>query len=412
MVTERERNCTDLTLHAGFVEAGLEVLTDFMCTPEELLKEWKQISRKAGPFSGSRKRNIFNTIRAGSIFCDPEKTEAFAQKLSGRIDKRLSALLELFASYPWKYTLFEVHQILDQGIVEIMIDKRRELLFSPQSATEKEKGGHRFLGLLFFNGKCIQSWGEIVPLDSFFEEDLHYLAGESRPEIYAEEGVEAAIHANPLPFLLLKVFAGLPMPLLHGKPARPCASTICLPDFDIKRLELCRCRTEAIHRGIMHRISLGSDYTVHPPTLYINQKSNALFLSSLTLEGYKKARMALLPVAEFPETPQRIVGGTMQYAVHEMLGTNPPWMDLDAHFLPGKDSKKGIDTLERLEAAVYHCLDTGKEVLPELVSERSGVDIVSTRLFLDGLKDIITGRPAGLSYGYRTNKEKVKNKAA
>ncbi len=394
----KEKSHNALVIHSGYMWGTVEELEGMMSTPAPLNREWNRYSRRCGPFSAELKRSYLSTLRAGQVFTSPEAARQFRNRVARKLDPRLEAIIDLFIEHPWSYTIFDVEGIASDGLLSIRFLGRDETLFSQEASRAAKRGETRLLGLLFFNGRCMQSWGEIVPLDAFFEEDLHYFAGEIDPGHYSEKGLEAVLSADPLPFYLLKRYASLPQPLLFGEVARPCASSISLPDFDPERLSLCRCPTERLDKGKALRVSLGHGADLRPPTLYYEGESGTAILTAFTLEGYRKGRLALEPVVPFPTEPQRMVSGTMQYAAWEICGTNPPWMELDESFVPDHDSAEGLALLDRLEEAVYHCIESGRNPDLDYVCERSGADPESARIFLDGLKNLIGGEVPGLSY--------------
>jgi hypothetical protein len=394
----KEKRHNALVIHSGYMWGTVEELEGMMSTPAPLNREWNRYSRRCGPFSAELKQSSLSTLRAGQVFTSPEATRQFKSREARKLDHRLEAIVDLFIENPWSYNIFEVEKIESDGLLSIRCRGGDEILFSQEAARAARRGETRLLGLLFFNGQCMQSWGEIVPLDAFFEEDLHYFAGEIDPGRYSGAGLDAVIAADPLPFYLLKRYSALPQPLLYGEVARPCASSICLPDFDPERLSLCRCPTEQLDNGKALRVSLGHGADLRPPTLYLEGESGTAILTAFTLEGYRKGRLALEPVMLFPEKPQRMVSGTMQYAAWEICGTNPPWMELDESFVPDHDSPEGVALLDSLEEAVYHCIESGRSPDLDYVCERSGADPESARIFLEGLKNLIGGEVPGLSY--------------
>jgi hypothetical protein len=420
----------ELILHSGYIRAAVEALSQLMSTERELRQEWREVKNRFGPVARERKGQIFSTARVGSIFADPKKTRAFAASITGKIDGHLRELLEHFATVPWRYRIFEVSGAEDRCLIDIYEAGQKQTLFSPEAVREFHKGGRRLMGLIFDNGKCLQSWGSVIRLDGFFEEDIHYFAGEAAPEAYSTGGIAKAIETRPVSFYMLSPFVGLVPPRLNGDVARSCVSALRMVCYDESRLSECRCKTERMEEGDVVRLLLGSDPSLYPPVLYADRRSNAFILSAPTLESYKKGRLALKPVAPFPAKPQRSVSAAMEYAAGLILGTEPPWRELDRHFLlrdealgiPGIAGSRGVKkrslsggrgasksrtgtagsgiedgeaTLQRLEKTVYTCLSEGRLPDAVTVARESGCDYETCALFLRGLEALISGEDVG-----------------
>ncbi|ADK79292.1 hypothetical protein [Sediminispirochaeta smaragdinae] len=368
-----------------YMQTALEVLADLMTTSEDIDREWRRFSLAAGPFSGETKRRVFQTARVGSILTDPESTRAFARRIAPKVDLNIKAVLEHFTTYPWFYTIFEVEKIVGDGFLIAKIRDSHEMLFSKPAEAKAREGGGCMLGLLFFNGACFQSWGEVVLLDSFFEGDIRFFARTAACREYEEKGIESAIIASPLPFLLLREFSKLPQTLFHGEIARACSSQLTLSS-DIKCLiDQCRCKRQIIENDRYLRICLGGNLVTNPPTLYLDKKDHSLTLATFTLEGYRKARFALLSSVEFPEKPQQAVSSAMQYAVFQLFKVQPYWMSFDATFLADEQDTAPLHCLERV---VYYRTRNGNLPPPDIVAEESGQDQRSAEIFLHAIQTI------------------------
>lgn len=417
---ETVANRRELIIHSGYIRAAVEALSSLMGNDDELRRQWRAVRNSFGPVDRGRRAEIFSTARAGTIFADPVKTRRFAEALAGRVDEHLRRLLDHFAERPWRYMIFEVSTNLDRCLININQEGRQQLLFSPEAVRQYHKGGRRLMGLIFDNGQCLQSWGSVIRLDSFFEEDIHYFAGEAAPEAYRAGGIARAMEEKPVPFFMLGPFSPISSPLLGGEVARSCISALRVSTYNEKKLEHCRCRTERMEEGDVVRLLLGSDPGRHPPVLYADRRSKSFILAASTLEQYRKGRLALLDVAPFPLKPQRSVSAAMEYAAGLILGTEPPWRELDRRFFPpgkagpeppstkapdtlpgklrlnpppdkGEKRYRGEEALRRMEQAVYHCLTDGKLPDAETVVRESGCDLNSCTIFLGALEALISG---------------------
>lgn len=208
-----------------------------------------------------------------------------------RLPKNEYEFLEFFLEHPWKFSF------------SIMIDNPAEdfytmkdvftgeefLLYSKgTTATLSEKNVSIWFNLIAFNGKCWQSFGNIVYFVSMDDNDLFYFATELDSKVEADLDIIESIERNPIPYFMLIIGAEIPYVLMREEEVRYLISTDDCEsfnasefekDFEIEKNRNVYCLTSISHGGPPHFAKF-----------YVDTENKILQRSSMTLTGFDYLR--------------------------------------------------------------------------------------------------------------------------
>lgn len=298
---------------------------------------------------------LFYTLKAAELFGHCETSRKALQGMCRTEPQR--RLLSFLTHKPWRFAIVNARASPKDAFLKISDKSGEFYLHSPQACSLYRRGARRLFALLLYNGICLQSWGQVVSLDRFDEKDLHYFSS-----LFSREASTRALFR-------LSAFSHLPRPRVRGQELCRCVSMMLYKSQpDMSR---CRCIFTLSESGPILRYQLG-DLQLHPPVLYVDRERSCLELCSMSRENYRKARMALLPLVQFPMEPDIVVSGAMDFAAERISGKSFPYPEAESKFLKGfKDSSLGgeLTRLCREAGRAYSSGEEGKGDAKLLVAE-------------------------------------------
>ena len=320
-----KRRCEETSAILGEIE---EPLLDWAIHKEKLLAPWESLKRKHRELC-ERLPEQWHEITAaqfaaGRLLGAPEGTRKFLRAVRERLPAEERGLLEHFVRKPWFYCLFRILEHHEGEFFTILdLDTEEERLLRSGAVRSLERAGVQlFLGLLFHDGACLQTYGSMHYYRGFQPYDLHYFARLLDPQRLSSEGLSAVIARSPGSFYLLDAWSEIPAAVHKDQRVELCAAELALPGFDPEsyrgRLEidrvagLVRCRLE------------GERTPLRLAAAYYDTSTERLAIQASTPALYSQLRGLLGPQVPLPEQPPWRVTIGMSIAARRILDKQDP----------------------------------------------------------------------------------------
>ncbi|MFA6505435.1 MAG: hypothetical protein WCT14_05015, partial [Treponemataceae bacterium] len=239
-------------------------------------------------------------------------------------DKEYESAYELFNEEPWLYAAFVVLEDLGEGRYLCMDDEEASfMLYSPSMANTLKEGSITFLSVLLSIGDdWYMTHGPILGWNGISLGDIGSFASCIARQRYENDGLDAVVCANPVPFWALWKYANIP-PVFDGdEPVVYCSLRGKLsPEFEANLPRTWR-REDA---GKKTRWVYGTGKNVlNRRYVYLNGGKGYAYLAAFRIGDFEKllkfARPYFSPSRELPVA----IGALMAMIQKEMLGAEAP----------------------------------------------------------------------------------------
>lgn len=188
---------------------------------------------------------------------------------------------------PWRFSFAEVKSRPADNFFEMedMFTGENYLLYSHgMKAVEETLRPRLWFNLIGFNGECWQTFGLMIPLQSFTMDDIFFFATELNPEIENGEMLMEDVSNNPYPYFMLLSASNLPVVSSRGFDTLLCYATDPLETFSTEKL------SEKFivewNKNIYQLKSKSLGEFPHFATAYYDEIKKELLRSAFTNEGF------------------------------------------------------------------------------------------------------------------------------
>lgn len=339
------------------------------------IKKYKQASRELHPSS----LNIFKSeFIAHRIFKKDGLVHRYLQQSEiKKIPAEQFEFLQANAAKPWRYCFA---QLLDNPENEFfkMIDvfTGEEFLLYSRSIqqTLTEMNPRLWFLLISDNGMCYQTFGLVVPLNSFLPDDIYFFGTEINPDIDSDEKLMNELEKNPFPFFMLTIVASHPVVYSGDHEMRICQAYDDYLNFDTKKLEK---DFEIELRNGVYKLSL-RHWTENPhfAIAYFDTIENCLLRTAFTYEGFYKLTeameqygLALNAEPDISVTPTIINTGSK--ILNKKIQYNP----YDKLFVTDKkqENDESLKKMNQFTQKLVHVINSGKEIDIKKLADDAGI---------------------------------------
>lgn len=247
----------------------------------------------------------------------------------------------LFNDEPWLYAAFVVLEDLGEGRYLCMDDEEASfLLYSPSMANARKEGSITFLSVLLSIGDdWYMTHGPILGWNGISLSDIASFASCIARQRFENDGLDAVVCANPVPFWALWKYANIPPVFDGGEPVVYCSFRGKLsPEFEANLPRTWR-REDA---GKLTRWVYGSGKNVlNRRLVYLDRRKGRAYLAAFRLGDFEKLLKFARPCFDPSRDPPVVIGALMAMIQQEMLGVESPLAELEKPFeKTTKPSKK------------------------------------------------------------------------
>jgi hypothetical protein len=166
--------------------------------------------------------------------------------------------------------------------------EERFLLYSPglQKYIGDDETHRIFFLQIGFNGECWETYGLLAHYKSFQMYDFFFFARMINDNINTTEEVEKLINKDPIPFMLLFKGSELPFVIHKNDLGVLCQRVMNMANFNLDKFSD---NFDIKSKNQIYYLSLKKwNVPPHLARVYYHKGQHMLFLSSLTIRGYKK----------------------------------------------------------------------------------------------------------------------------
>ncbi|MFM8433226.1 MAG: hypothetical protein ACKOA1_10560, partial [Bacteroidota bacterium] len=238
------------------------------------------------------------------------------------LDAAQTDFLKFQANHPMKYSFATILRNPADDFFEMEDELTGEkfLLYSPGLGdTYKNFQPLMWFILISFNGQCWQTYGPIIPFNSFSVDDIFFFATELNPMISSHDDLLKEVSDNTFPFFMLSNYSSIPSTKSKGYPIVHCASTDRLDSFSTENLnkDFVIEWNKDIYKIAPKRFS----GFPHFATAYYNEKKKELLRIALTEKGFEKLSQMLTKAGiESDPVSDIAVSPGMLLATEKILG--------------------------------------------------------------------------------------------
>ena len=253
-------------------------------------------------------------------------------------DKEYESAYELFNAEPWLYTAFIMLEDLGGGRYHCMDDEENSfMLYSPSLANALKEGSLIFLSLLLSIGDgWYMTHGPIQGWRGLSFSDIGSFASCVARQRYRNDGLDAVVMADPVPFWALGKYGNIP-PVFDGdEPVVYCSIRCSLsPDFGESLPRTWR-RQDA---GKKTRWVYGAGKNLLSRRyVYLDRSQGKAYLAASRLGDCDKLLKFMTPYIELSDEPPAVVGALMVMIQKELLRADGPLAVLEKPFKNFKES--------------------------------------------------------------------------
>lgn len=296
-----------------------------------------------------------------------------------QLEKEQQEYLSVQSAHPWRFTFAIITGQPANEFFEMedCFTEEKFLLFSPgmQQAMAEYTPRIWFL-MLSYNGQCWQTYGPIIPLRSFTQDDIFFFATELNPLICDGESLMKEVEENPFPFFMLLNYCAFPVNVARGFEIVCCYSANYLPDFQPENLgdDFLIDR----YKGVYRIQSVANGEFPHFSVAYFHEKKRELLRTSMTEVGFETLTTALIAAGQDLDVFADIaITPSMKMAMEEILNRKIILNPYEKHFPKEKDEidKEMLARInDFLQRALPYINSSQKPDLEEL-AEQSGIPL-------------------------------------
>ncbi len=304
------------------------------------------------------------------------------------LDTQERGYLEHQAKHPWKFSFSVIngHPAENFYSMEDEFTGDTFLLYSPGvTKILKEQYVTLWFNLIGYNGACWQSFGPIGAYQSFQPDDIFFFATELKPYKWMESGedIMADVEENPVPYMMLLSGAAYPLSFHKEDQIVQVIAEYDYDSFDTGGLDR---HFKVEYAEGVYRIML-KRWGGHPhfSTVYYNEKSKVLSLSSLTDRGFNALVRRLNEHGyNLSYEPDIRVNMSMLTTAKKILRKDIRLNEYESLFTaePSAEDKIFISRLNRMMKMALQDINAGREPDIETMAEKAGVDVETAREIL------------------------------
>jgi hypothetical protein len=304
---------------------------------------------------------------------------------------------EAMSEKAWQVLLFEIKKRVAEDfflVAPIGADPEGgELLHSPSLERLTVGRSSLFLTGSYSIGECSQTFGPVLPLESFSPEDVSTFASLLAPDLFASEGFAAVLRRQPLSFYLLYAFASVPRIAHGGRPIVYSASELRFKEGFLGSISSLGPRERAAKGNWVAHLKKDWD-GLSFVDLVVSEKGRKAILLASDPSRYEAAA-AESPFDVFPPRPRWTASMPMIAAIKEILGKDFPGLaeqsdqgraearepaaDAGAGSATsrGEPTEEELASLNRAVAELSDAVNDGRS--PDIgdIARRHGLDIAS-----------------------------------
>ncbi|MBF0432260.1 MAG: hypothetical protein HQK83_13330 [Fibrobacteria bacterium] len=281
---------------------------------------------------------------------------------------------------PWRFSFCVIkHEPADNFFeMQDLFSNETFLLYSPGIKDMCEQYGDikSFFILMNNNGSCYQSFSIINYFMSFDASDFFFFARQLNPEMIFHNQAQVLIEENPIPFMLLYLFAEFPVNISRGQRLVYCFSEYQLDDFepDEYRNDFVIEKKQQLFRLGLKRWQ-GFPHLAH---CYFHRKKRRFIITAMTVKGYDNLIEALNKTGyDFPFNPDVSASPVMLQVVKRFFNIKH---DLDPYGKFFEKNQEPANTEEMGKLNVFmgmlmKSLDSRETFDISEMAEEAGVDL-------------------------------------
>lgn len=261
-----------------------------------------------------------NQFAAGKIFANPSKLKKFLNQHKDSLTREEKKSIRHFMENPWFYSLFSVEESMGKNFMKVYdYSKNRSLLLFSKGVQQMYRNGVKlFLCLLFDNGECHQTYGVITFFRGFTVRDIKCFAGYTGHHFEKDGDLSLSIYHNPVPYMLLYKFAGLPAQTFKGEPFEFCSHSINAKQFIPSEYSKVFDFLEK-EEVIMCSFKGSSEYE-NFGKFFFDKKNGTLHVHTIGIKRYQSIIKVFKGKYDFPTEPSWRVSALMELALDNILG--------------------------------------------------------------------------------------------
>ncbi len=391
----------------------------------ELAGVWEKLPEEWAP-------SILEALVAASVMTGAASIAGLLRSSGNELSPEARRLLKGFRDEPWFFTVFvptdtagtDLHYVqeidrVDSGGIGALSDVLG--LYSPAVRNSAAEGASVFFALLFWNGKCYQTYGPVLGFSNMNLQDLAFFASKFKSGDVGGLSQLAARHAPS--FYALAAF--LKMPTINGPngimeychSAAPLATVS--PQQIIGTIEksgdasIVTDPTETLMLIIVRGPSPPEDVE-----FVIDLKNRKLHLSVYSIAEYKRSPNLLPADVHMPVEPQDRCSILMYTAAKTIIGDRDETFDLelrvehllnedtkdqrrhkpdegrrrtaDEHGTKGGNRNSAAEDLNEALAMISDSFNSGGTPDGKAIADQTGLDLRQVKLLIQQTKEALT----------------------
>lgn len=265
---------------------------------------------------------------------------------------RFSDSIEMYIKFqiknPWKFSYCVPKDSPYPNFFNMVdvLNNEEFLLYSPglEKLLEDDDNVCMHFYLISYNGVCWQTYGPHVYFRGLLDTDLMFFSKQINPDIMFGDQIYNLIDENPVPFMSL--FYGGEVPLAYNKEHLVIENTseYYEKDFNIENFKEL---FNVDEKYPLYKLSLkGFDGLPHFAKCYYHIKKYRLFLTAMTVEGYKKIIEAFNSIGyNLPQNPENRATLNIINLTEKILDRKIDLNPYAASFIDGEASDSEINKM-------------------------------------------------------------------
>lgn len=297
------------------------------------------------------------------------------------------AYLQKKADSPWRFSFSRIIQSPAPDFYEMedVFSGQFYLLHSP-SVTNllSQKPAILWFNLIGFNGECWQTFGPLMPISGFDEDDIFFFATELDETVESDVDLMEHLEDNPLPYMMLFGGSAYPLVVSSGFEIVQVTSETYCGGFELESLR------KSFKIEYAHNIFKISHENLsifpHNAEAYFDEENETLLLTALTDYGYAEMAMALNQYGfDLPRDPEIRVHFSMLRFIDTLLKREivlNPYSKL-FEVESSKESNDDVDGINKFMELALPFINSDEEFDVEALAKQASVDPSTAREFLN-----------------------------
>lgn len=382
-----------IDVHLLYYAADCEKFVPYM---DAQIKKYKQASRELHPSS----LNIFKSeFIAHRLF---KKDGLVHRYLQHSEIKKLPAeqfeFLQANAAKPWRYCFAQLLENAENEFFKMLdVFTGEEFLLYSRSIqqTLREMNPRLWFLLISDNGMCCQTFGMVVPLNSFLPDDIYFFGTEINPDIDSDEKLMNEVEKNPFPFFMLSMASSHPIVRSNDHEMRIYLAYDDDLNVDARILEK---DFEIDFRDGVYKLALRNlSELPHFAIAYYDTHENSLLRTAFTADGFYQLTAVLENIGlALNEDPEISVSPTMINTAGKILNKKIQYNPFDKLFANDKNQGKdeALKKVNQFTQKLVLEINSGKEIDIKKLADEAGIEEKTANQLYTDLKETL-GRTKG-----------------